>query len=179
MWIWFRSRGFRIGWATRPFTYVLAGAHDDETQIDEIYGHAREWGIDYVILDFHYDFKENLSWERTAMEVYRRCYQLVRRAIGKAVFLEACGAPYGTVLGLADALRMSRDWRPDREQTELPGFKALYFLNGEMLLEPSRVPGCVGSAVRHHVCSQSGPPPGYASPSSGRERFFRCGGLCA
>ena len=126
-----RSRGFRIGWATRPFTYVLAGAHDDETQIDEIYGHAREWGIDYVILDFHYDFKENLSWERTAMEVYRRCYQLVRRAIGKAVFLEACGAPYGTVLGLADALRMSRDWRPDREQTELPGFKALYFLNGK------------------------------------------------
>ncbi|MBS7605689.1 MAG: hypothetical protein QXJ19_04130 [Candidatus Bathyarchaeia archaeon] len=125
------KRGYKAGISTRPFTYVKAGEPDEDKKTEEIYRKIADWGIDYVILDFHYDFKENLSWDHTCMEIFKRRYLAIRKAVGKNVFIEACGVPLGPIIGLADAFRTSRDWRPHLSHRVLSGLKALYYLHGK------------------------------------------------
>ncbi|MCS7119614.1 MAG: hypothetical protein RMJ07_02685 [Nitrososphaerota archaeon] len=123
-------RGYKLCLSTRAFLYVKAGEHNEKEKVKEIYGKIADWDIDYVILDFHYDFTHNLSWERTAMEIFRDRYRQVREAVGKNVFIEACGVPFGPVIGFADAFRTSRDWRPHLSDRVLSGLKAMYHLHG-------------------------------------------------
>ncbi len=90
-----------------------------EDYLRELIGAAvREWGYDYLKLDFLYaaalpGVRHNPHLTRA--QVYRRALRLIREAAGQTTFLVGCGAPLGPSIGLVDAMRIGPDTAPSWE----------------------------------------------------------------
>lgn len=101
------SAGFNWG---EPL-YALDTTHPDVLDwLSKLIAQARNWGYDYLKLDFLYagalPGKRYAAMPREA--AYRQGLQAMRQAAGDA-FLLACGAPILPSLGLCDALRVGPD----------------------------------------------------------------------
>jgi alpha-galactosidase len=79
---------------------------------------SRDWGFDYVKIDFIYAGAiDGVRRDRnvTRAQAYRRGLEAVRQAVGDR-FVLACGAPIGPSIGLVDAARIGPDvapyWKP-------------------------------------------------------------------
>lgn len=90
-----------------------------EDYLRQLIGEAvREWGYDYLKLDFLY--AAALPGKRhnphlTRAQAYRRALRLIREAAGPETFLVGCGAPLGPSIGLVDAMRIGPDTAPNWE----------------------------------------------------------------
>lgn len=80
---------------------------------------SAEWGYPYLKLDFlyaaalHGKYKDDTL---TRAQVLRRGMEAIRAAVGPEVTLLGCGAPFGSMLGLVEVMRIgadvSGDWEP-------------------------------------------------------------------
>ena len=69
-------------------------------------------GFDYFKVDFTQESLLADRWSDPTVprgELLRRVFGTIRRAIGKEAYLLACGAPFESVLGIVDAVRVSGD----------------------------------------------------------------------
>jgi len=80
---------------------------------------SQEWGYPYLKLDFLYAAAVECQYRDrtlTRAQVLRRGMQAIREAVGSEVTLLGCGAPFGSMLGLVEAMRIgadvSGDWAP-------------------------------------------------------------------
>lgn len=80
---------------------------------------STEWGYPYLKLDFLYAAAVDCQYRDqtlTRAQVLRRGLEALRAAVGKDVTLLGCGAPFGSSLGLFEAMRIgpdvSGDWLP-------------------------------------------------------------------
>ncbi len=81
---------------------------------------ARDWGYPYLKLDFLYAaalpgvYRDGT---KTRAQVLRMGMEAIRNAVGPDVTLLGCGAPFGSMLGLVEAMRIgpdvSGDWKPN------------------------------------------------------------------
>ena len=92
---------------------VLDVTHPEVEQwLEALYRRLREAGFDYFKVDFTLQaMRAGAFHDPTAPrgEIIRRVFEIVRRAIGGDAYLLACGAPYQSVLGLVDAIRVTPD----------------------------------------------------------------------
>jgi alpha-galactosidase len=98
-----------VNWKEK--VYALDSSHPDVINwLAELMHNVRDWGYDYVKLDFLYAGAlpgcrlKDLPRETA----YRQALQTIRLALGDA-FLLTCGAPILPSLGLCDAIRMGPD----------------------------------------------------------------------
>ena len=84
----------------------------------------REWGFDYVKLDFMVQGTvcgEGHFWDprATRAAAFRKGLEAIREGFGEDGFILGCTAPFGQMVGLVDGERVSTDitpyWAPDRE----------------------------------------------------------------
>jgi alpha-galactosidase len=80
---------------------------------------SAEWGYPYLKLDFLYAAVVDCQYRDrtlTRAQVLRRGMEALREAVGPDVTLLGCGAPFGSMLGLVEAMRIgadvSGDWQP-------------------------------------------------------------------
>lgn len=88
---------------------------------------TREWGFDYLKLDFLYAGAlggKHKDPTRTRAQVIRSAMEAIREAAGKEVFLLGCGAPIGSMPGLVDGMRIGEDVL-DYWLTTLSGMKTI------------------------------------------------------
>ncbi len=124
-------RGFKAAWQSRTFLYVKGGSQDEDERTRGIYKRAvEEWGFDYLMLDFNYTDLTNSCWERSAMDLIRHRFEVIREAVGDDIFIEACMIPFGPIMEVADGFRPSSDFRAGLDDYLLKGFKSRYYLNG-------------------------------------------------
>jgi len=91
--------------------YALDTTHPDVLEwLKELMLKARNWGFEYVKLDFLYagalPGKRHLNIPRET--AYRQALSVIRSALGDA-YLLTCGAPILPSLGLCDGIRISQD----------------------------------------------------------------------
>jgi alpha-galactosidase len=112
----FTSAGFN--WGEQLF--ALDTTHPEALfWLSELMKQVRQWGFDYVKLDFLYASalpgKRKVDIPREA--AYRNGLKVLREALGEDAFLLACGAPIMPSLGLCDALRIGPDVADTWENT--------------------------------------------------------------
>jgi len=80
---------------------------------------SQDWGYPYLKLDFLYAAAVDCQYRDrtlTRAQVLRRGMEAIREAVGPDVTLLGCGAPFGSMLGLVEAMRIgadvSGDWTP-------------------------------------------------------------------
>lgn len=80
---------------------------------------SANWGYPYLKLDFLYAAAVDCQYQDrtlTRAQVLRRGMEAIRAAVGPEVTLLGCGAPFGGMLGLVEAMRIgadvSGDWPP-------------------------------------------------------------------
>lgn len=80
---------------------------------------SQDWGYPYLKLDFLYCAALDGVYHdptKTRAQVMRLGMEAIREAVGPDVTLLGCGAPFGPMLGLVDAMRIgpdvSGDWTP-------------------------------------------------------------------
>ncbi|MHC1739666.1 MAG: glycoside hydrolase family 36 protein [Anaerolineaceae bacterium] len=80
---------------------------------------AKDWGYPYLKLDFLYAAALPGKYHdptKTRAQVLRMGMEALREAMGADVTLLGCGAPFGSMLGLVEAMRIgpdvSGDWQP-------------------------------------------------------------------
>ncbi len=82
---------------------------------------AREWGFDYLKLDFLYAgaLKGKRYKDMPREAAYRESLRVMREAMGADAFFLTCGTPIFPALGLCDAMRVgpdvSREWEKHRD----------------------------------------------------------------
>lgn len=79
---------------------------------------VREWGYEYLKLDFLYAAAlpgVRYNPHVTRAQAYRHALQLIRETAGEETFLVGCGAPLGPSIGLVDAMRIGPDTAPTWE----------------------------------------------------------------
>jgi hypothetical protein len=112
---------------------VRGGDPREREKTAEIYRRfTREWGFEYLMLDFNDTDVQNDDPTRPLVQVFRDRFRMIREAVGPDVFIEACMIPYGPVVGIADGYRPSHDFRGGNENTLLPGFATRYHLHGRV-----------------------------------------------
>lgn len=105
--------------------YILDTTHPDAFEyLREVFRIWRnDWGCQYFKTDFmHFGSEygpDRAVWHQsglTRIEIWRRAAEMIREAIGDAIWL-GCGCPLWTSVGLVDAVRIGRDvgveWRGD------------------------------------------------------------------
>ncbi len=128
-----RDLGFHPALQSRTFTYVVGGdPHEQERTADLYRRFTREWGFEYLMLDFNDTDIRNEDPTRPLMQVFRDRFRMIRDAVGDEVFIEACMIPYGPVIGLADGYRASIDYRGGNEDSLLGNFASRYYLHGRV-----------------------------------------------
>ena len=108
--------------------YALDTTHPDALKwLSALMQQVREWGFDYVKLDFLYAGalvgKRHNDIPRE--QAYRQGLAVIREALGDAYFL-TCGAPIIPSLGLCDGMRIGPDvashWASERDDLLLANF---------------------------------------------------------
>jgi alpha-galactosidase len=107
--------GNRLGHALDP-THPDVLAHINDI-IETV---VRDWGYDYLKLDFLYaGALMGKRWDKrvTRAQALRHMFEVIRSAAGPDVFLVGSGAPFGPAIGIFDAMRIGPDtaptWKPD------------------------------------------------------------------
>jgi alpha-galactosidase len=80
--------------------------------LGELFRRIRDWGYEYVMVDFMYLFTLSDCYHNprlTRAEIYRGALRTIRDALGKDVYLLACGAPQLASAGLVDGMRIGPD----------------------------------------------------------------------
>ena len=92
---------------------VLDVTHPEvEAWLEQLYRRLREAGFEYFKVDFTLQAMQAGAFHDPTVprgEIIRRVFEIVRRAIGPEAYLLACGAPYQSVLGVVDAIRVTPD----------------------------------------------------------------------
>ncbi len=105
---------------------------DAREHLGEIVGHVRDWGAEWVKLDFGYTAALTENWHEsniTRGEFYKKGVQLVRDTLGNDVFFLNV-AIVGWNYGLIDSLRLTLDTMPAWEgESDDPYSLGGYFLN--------------------------------------------------
>jgi len=128
-----REQGFRPALQSRTFAYVKAGEPDEAAKVKALYERfTREWGFEYLMLDFNHTDLVNPDDTRPRTQCFRDRFRMIREAVGPDVFIEACMIAPGPVIGLADGFRTSHDFRGGNENAILPGFVNRYYLHGRI-----------------------------------------------
>ncbi len=113
---WFlRSRDGAI--ATRLYTYGPMAFLDItvpevEQWLFDTFARLRKDGFEYFKVDFTQETLRADVWRDGTVPrgaLLRKAFTSIRRAIGESSYLLACGAPYESVIGIADAVRVSGD----------------------------------------------------------------------
>ena len=109
------------GFVWNAFTLALDLTNPDALAYtcDVIRTAVEEWGFEYLKLDFLYaaaldGVYQNPSLSRA--QVLRMGFEALREAAGPEITMLACGCPFGSALGLFEAMRVSADvngyWKP-------------------------------------------------------------------
>ena len=106
-------RGLKAAIQIRPFLYARGG---EEDRIVPIFRKVKAWGFDYVMCDFWFTDWDNVDAHKTAEEVARERYELLRQVVGKDVFIEGSMSPFGPLIGVVDGFRASTDYRGGTER---------------------------------------------------------------
>ncbi|MBE7412616.1 MAG: alpha-galactosidase [Leptospiraceae bacterium] len=104
------------------YTYCIDTTHPaSENFLETVFKtFVKEYGFPYLKLDFLYSgslpgvcYTKNL----TPLERYRKAIKLIRKIVGKDVFLLGCGAPIVPSIGIFDGMRIGCDvapfWKPE------------------------------------------------------------------
>jgi alpha-galactosidase len=88
---------------------------------------VHQWGFPYLKLDFLYAAALKSKYQdnsKTRAQVLRLGMETIREAAGEETLLVGCGAPLGSMLGLADIMRIGPDvnasWTPSFAGITLP-----------------------------------------------------------
>jgi alpha-galactosidase len=103
-----------VGLSWEGVPYALDVSHPEVlTWIRKLIRKVRDWGYDYLKLDFLYAgaFPGKRYVDIPREVAYRNAMQVVREAAGDAYIL-ACGAPVIPTLGLCDGIRVGPDASP-------------------------------------------------------------------
>jgi alpha-galactosidase len=122
-WILRRANGRPVNagyvWGTLDTALDLTVPEALQYTCDVIRTAAHEWGYPYLKLDFLYAAAlpgKYADPTKTRAQVLRMGMQALRDAMGPEVTLLGCGAPFGSMLGLVEAMRIgpdvSGDWQP-------------------------------------------------------------------
>jgi alpha-galactosidase len=108
-----------LGWGNKLFTgldLTVPEALNYACRVDSTA--SKEWGYPYLKLDFLYAAALPGVYHdptKTRAQVLRKGMEAVREAVGPDVTLLGCGAPFGPMLGLVEAMRIgpdvSGDWK--------------------------------------------------------------------
>lgn len=116
-----RGKPVNAGFVWNAFTYALDLTHPEALEFcrSVIRTAVKEWGFDYLKLDFLYAAALKGVYRdttRTRAQVLRSGLEALREAAGPEVMMLACGCPIGSALGLFEAMRISADvsghWKP-------------------------------------------------------------------
>ncbi len=122
------NRPVSAGYNWNEPLYALDTTHPEVLDwLDELMQQVRNWGYDYVKLDFLYagalPGKRRRDMPRE--KAYREGLKVIRKALGDAYFL-TCGAPILPSLGLCDGMRVGPDvanyWDSERDNRLLTNF---------------------------------------------------------
>jgi alpha-galactosidase len=82
--------------------------------LSELIQQVREWGYDYLKLDFLYAAAlPGARYQRLPGELaFRKALEIIRNAAGEDAYILTCGAPMLATLGLADGVRVGPDVAP-------------------------------------------------------------------
>ena len=100
---------------------------------------AREWGAQYIKLDFMDNTAVEGYYYRphtTALEAQRIGLEIIRKAVGEHVLLDKDGSPMLTPVGLVDEGRLSQDTGHTflRSKQAAPGIAARYYMQHNFFL---------------------------------------------
>jgi len=99
-------------YAYGPMAYLDITHPEAEKWLYKNFRHLRQAGFEYFKVDFTTEVLKCKNFrDRTLPRgmIIRRAFEIIRQAIGPEAYLLACGAPYESVTGLADAVRTSGD----------------------------------------------------------------------
>lgn len=80
--------------------------------LEETFSRLRACGIEYFKIDFLVNLLDCVRFHDPTVprgEIVRLGVEAIRRGIGNDAYLQACGAPFESVIGLVDAARVSGD----------------------------------------------------------------------
>ena len=109
-----------INWGG-PYYALDPTAEATDAFIRELITRVREWGFDYLKLDFLYAaaFPGNHEHPMPREAAYRHGLASIRDAAGEDCYLLACGAPIVASLGLVDGIRIGPDVAEFWEEPDL------------------------------------------------------------
>jgi len=95
--------------------FILDPTHPEAAQwLRELFQRiTRDWGYDYVKIDFLYYLTAHDSARfhsgEMAVQAYRKALGIIREAVGDKTFVLGCGAPLLPSIGLVDGMRIGAD----------------------------------------------------------------------
>ena len=115
-----------LTWRHDHKIYVLDGTHPAvQDHLRNVFRTLRGYGIDYVKLDFCM-IASSIPGARyhdptaTRAQALRRAFEAIREGFGEDGFILGCTAPFGSLVGIVDAMRSSTDitpyWRGEGHQ---------------------------------------------------------------
>ena len=99
-------------YAYGPMAYLDVTRSEVLAFVKGIFRRLRAAGFEYFKVDFTQEVLEcQVFHDRTLPRgaIIRKAFQTIRDAIGKKAYLLSCGAPYESVTGIADAVRITGD----------------------------------------------------------------------
>jgi alpha-galactosidase len=99
-----------INWGG-PFFALDTTSSDTQEYIASVIAQVRQWGFDYLKLDFLYAaaFPGRHAHSMSREAAYRNGLSIVREAAGDDCYLLACGAPIIASVGIVDGVRIGPD----------------------------------------------------------------------
>ena len=116
-----RGKPVSAGFVWNSFTLALDLTNPDALAYtcDVIRTAVQEWGFEYLKLDFLYAAVLDGVYQDPTLsraQVLRMGFEALREAAGPEITMLACGCPFGSALGLFEAMRVSADvngyWKP-------------------------------------------------------------------
>lgn len=109
------SAGFNPGWSGTFYALDITHPEVLAYLTDVFRVIKKEWGFDYIKLDFMYAASlpgVRYNKRMTRAEVLKMGNEFIRKEVGKKTVLLGCGMPIGQAIGYMDAMRVSCDVAP-------------------------------------------------------------------
>ena len=95
-----------------PMAYLDITNPEVEKHIFDLFKRLKEQGFEYFKVDFTQEILRcKLFYDMSIPRgnILRKVFETIRKAIGKEAYLLACGAPYESITGIVDAVRVTGD----------------------------------------------------------------------
>jgi len=95
-----------------PMAFLDVTHPEAAAWLTAVFTRLRKAGFSYFKVDFTQEILAAAAWHDPTVPrgaLLNRAFRLIRRAIGPDAYLLACGAPYESVTGLVDAVRVTGD----------------------------------------------------------------------